>query len=129
MSKRKEKIKDITQESIHDYLIMQIKGYLDIELGKIVYLYGLDIGYHTGDGINVFIKDPKYCEKDSKDPLLFLKGYEDDKYDDLMIGHYHYEDILWLLLNLKDEAFKMGLDIRKYLRENNIPLKNKEINY
>ena len=122
----KERISNLIQESINRYLINQIKGYIDIEVGNLAYQYGLGVGYHTGHGgIDIFINDPKYCDQRSDDPLLFLKGYEDEKYDELMIGHYHQEDLLWLVTNIKDECFKLQCDLRHYLRINNIPLKEK----
>lgn len=119
-------IKEKVTSAINEYMIMQIKGYLDIAVGNIACQYGLDIGYHTGHGgIDVFINDSKYCDQSSRDPMYFLKGFEDEKYDELMIGHYHHEDLLWLVMNIKDESFKMGLDVRHYARVNNIPLKEK----
>lgn len=117
-------INKLVEKTINNYLLKQIKGYLDITVGNVAYQYGLDIGYHTGHGgIDVFINDTKYCDRSSRDPIYFLKGYEDEEYDNLMIGHYHKEDLLWLIMNIKDESFKMGLDVRHYARINNILLK------
>ncbi len=130
IQKLKIKILYFLEEVLHGYLIHQIKGYLDIELGKNAAVYGLKIGYRTHDGINMYINDPKYCSKNSKDPIRFLtrSTYSEFEIEEkLRIGKYKYNEVLWLLTNIKDECFKMNLDINRYARVHNLePLTQKE---
>ena len=73
--------------------------------------------------MNVWIYDPEFCEYiDESDGEMVLKydRVDFETENDLMLGHYHIEDLLWLMTNIKEETFKMGLDVRSYARKYNI---------
>ena len=128
IQKFKDKLSQLIENILHRYLVMQIKGYINREVGKIARSFGLGIGYKNYNGINVYIHDPRYCDKRSKDPVRFIKGYEVNELDSkLKIGSYKYNEMFWLLVNIKDECYKMGLDINRYARVNDLdPLTQRE---
>ena len=119
------RVSDTIEESVLnamlDFLRTQIKGYIDREVGAVAYEYGLSVGYD--DVMNVWIYDPEFCEYiDESDGEMVLKydRVDFETENDLMLGHYHIEDLLWLMTNIKEETFKMGLDVRSYARKYNI---------
>ena len=118
----------------HQELIYQLKGAINIELGKYIYdnnwmdwvnksdptkprlnIHCLD----TGDGINVYIIDNRYVEI-KKDKLIFrCKDKELFKIEDkLMISHYHADDLLWVILNFEKEIRLMKNRIKFYVENN-----------
>lgn len=128
IQKLKDNVAKLIENVLHRYFLMQIKGYINREVGKIAASYGLGIGYKNYNGINVYIHDPRYCDKRSKDPIRFIKGYEVTELDSMLkIGSYKYNEIFWLLVNIKDECYKMSLDVNHYARVNDLePLTERE---
>ena len=132
LEKLKIKIATFLEDLLHRYIIEQIKGYIDREVGKgMAATYGLDIGFRsTHHELEVFIKDPKYCSEYGKDPIQFKVRSNIYKIQNkLRIAHYYYYDTFWLLLNLKEECYKLNLDVTHYARTNGFqPLTNEAKN-
>ena len=121
-------------KAVREELIYQLKGAINIELGNYIYdnnwmdwinkndskkprlnIYCMN----TGDGINIYIVDNRYSEI-KKDELVFnckdeIKIELEDK---LMIGHYHSDDLLWLILNFEKEIRRMKNKINSYVEKN-----------
>lgn len=99
------------QNAIHEELLFQIKGLINIELGNYlweledsngIYPYGddsIDLYMDTGgDGIDIYA-----ITKDVKLTTINADWY--------MVGHYHADDLLYLILNWKEEKESMKEEI------------------
>lgn len=122
------------QSVLHEELIYQIQGAIGIELGNYIYDKNWmdwinknepskpQLNIHclnTGDGLNIFIVDRRYAEVKGND--IIFNCNEEDMFameDKLMIGHYHSDDLLWLILNFEKEIRIMKNKINSYIENN-----------
>lgn len=128
-----KKIIKLIKNASREELIYQLEGAINIELGNYIYdnnwmdwinkndskkprlnIYCMN----TGDGINIYIVDNRYSEI-KKDELVFNCKDEIrvELEDELMIGHYHSDDLLWLVLNFEKEIGKMKNRINLYVEK------------
>ena len=108
---------------IYSFVADQIEGLIDIEIGNYLYEESngkLSLHYDrwTNGGIDVYIYDNQFCEINKWDKIDFTK--EDINMplpidDMLMIEHLHYEDILWFIMNFKEEKKEMIKRIDRYI--------------
>lgn len=129
-------IADLIQKSVHQELIKQIKGLINIEVGN--YLYrnkgklNLDLYIDGNDGIDVYIYDKDFA-KITKDNQFYFKEYFETNNglmidDKSMLGHYHSDDLLYLLMNFKEEKKNMRKNVDEYIswKEQYLNEKNKK---
>lgn len=133
MFKRKNK-----ENEFHQELIEQIKGLINIDIGCYLYNVAPDLELHIESygGIDIYIFDKDFAYLDEYKqinfkeqsslnirpfhesiepmPIKFKVPYWiiDDK---SMIGHYHREDLLWLIMNYEKEKEKMIKQINGYV--------------
>lgn len=109
MRRRKEiKINEKMQRAVLEELTMQVYGIIEIEVGNYAYKKGLELEYETSNGIDVYIKN---------DELKDDWGTPDDI---CHIIHLHREDLLWFVVNLKENKKKAIKYIDEYI-ENKFP--------
>lgn len=126
------------ENTIREELQYQLKGLIDIEIGN--YLYENNLGLHTEiiNGVDVYIYDKDfayinhYNMIDFIPPNFMFKGLYID--DISLIGHYHSDDLLYLIMNFKTEKEAMLKKIDKYiswkeayLKRNKGELKDKNV--
>lgn len=99
------------QDAVHEELLYQLEGLLNIELGG--YLFDFETANEShgcleldidrgGNGLDVYVHP-------SDEQLSF------DNEDDYMIGHYHPDDLLFLILNWEKEKQKMKQEIDRII--------------
>lgn len=112
-------------------LVDQIEGLINIEIGN--YLYeesdsqlSLYFNRWTNGGLDVYIYDDKYSyinnynKLDMKlDIMPIIKRFNID--DMILLEHLHYEDMLWFIMNFKEEKKHIIKRIDEYIKwkENN----------
>ncbi len=115
--------KELIQEAIHDELETQIEGLINIEVGN--YLYeskgklDLDLYIEKGCGIDVYVFDRDFAKYDDNKRMYFKEYFYTDlgAIDDLaMVGHYHYDDLLYLILNFDKEKKSMRKRVDTYIK-------------
>lgn len=104
------------ENEIHKELLTQIEGLINIDIGNYIYDVGEDLNLkphiEVGNGIDIYIYDEDFIKLDKYNHAEI----EDvDMERKLMIGHYHYEDLLWLIINFKDEKKYMINKIDNYI--------------
>lgn len=122
------------KNELHEELLTQLKGAINIELGS--YIYDND----WMDWVNTFINkdsdNPKlniFCDTSSggidviliDDDIIYVKNdimyfkkeelWSSIVLDFLTLGHYHSEDLLWLIFNFKSEIERMKEEIKLYV--------------
>lgn len=81
------------KNELREELLFQIKGLIEIELGNVAYDYGHQLYYEElSDCINIYVD---------------IIGSKKDVYNMYEIGHYHIEDLLYLILRFDREKSKM----------------------
>lgn len=101
----------------------QIEGLLDIEIGNYIYENGQHLNlkpfFDMRNGADIYILDEDFAEIDEYNMLDFKKAFhifgDFELEDKSMIGHYHYEDLLWLIMNFKEEKKYMIKKIDEYI--------------
>ena len=120
----KRRRKDKIREAVHEELLFQIKGLLEIELGNQVFSKGkfanLDIHFEICNGIDIYIFDKEFSYVNEYNCLEFhdwtkLLDIDEPIEDFSMIGHYHSDDLLYLLLHFEEEKKKMLDRINTYI--------------
>ena len=98
---------------IHKELLWQIKGLLNIDIGN--YLFekaGIDLYYEGDYELNIYINDSKYVIPD-KYGYVDVNDIEIER--KIFIGHYHADDLLWLLIHYETEKNKLLKRVDEYL--------------
>lgn len=106
------KWKNKNRGDFYEGLFEQVRGLLDIEIGNYMYEHNLK-PFIVDDScsLNVYIFDPKTCSINEYNDIVIPTDLE--KY--LEIGHYHREDLLWLIMNFKQEKKYMIKKIDEWL--------------
>ena len=122
------------KNELHEELLTQLVGAINIELGS--YIYDNDWMDWVNTYINKDSNNPKlniFCDTSNggidvmliDDDIIYVKN--DTMYlrkeelwgsivlDFLTIGHYHPEDLLWLIFNFKSEIERMKKEIKLYV--------------
>lgn len=118
MNKKQRKKEKQICGNIYQFLIDQIIGLIEIDIGNYLYEkanFSLHFDRWTNGGLDVYIFDPNYCTVDKWNKIEFNDDYIDDI---LMIEHLHEEDMLWFILNYQQEKKKMIEKVDKYLKYN-----------
>lgn len=111
------------REGIKEELIGQVEGLINIDVGNYIknkkhsYIGSLniDIYIESKNGINVYITDDDFVnDKYVIDKYGFVEFNDTAHELRAFIGHYHYEDLLWLLMNYETEKKKMIDKVDKY---------------
>ena len=93
------------KNEVREELIFQIKGLLEIELGNIAYDYGFQLYYEElSDSINIYVD---------------IIGSKEHLWNMYEIGHYHIEDLLYLILRFDREKSKMLEILCNYIESTN----------
>lgn len=101
-------------KDIHSELILQIEGMINIDIGN--YLFekkGIDLFFDGKYDLNIYINDSNYVKPD-KYGNVFIDDLEVER--KVFIGHYHNDDLLWLLMNYENEKNKMLKRIDDYIK-------------
>lgn len=108
--------KNWKENKIHKELLTQIEGLLNIDIGNYIYNIGADLNLKpymvVKNGIDIYINDEDYIKIDKYGFVDIDNGDMEKK---LMIGHYHYEDLLWLLMHYNEEKKYMIKKIDEYV--------------
>lgn len=121
MFRRKNK-----ENEFHQELIEQIKGLIDIDIGCYIHNIAPDLELHMESfgGIDIYIYDKDFAYLDEYEQINFKEHIQVPKYfhtpiwiidDKSMIGHYHREDLLWLIMNYDKEKEKMIKYVNEYI--------------
>lgn len=124
MNSWKIKHKNIEKEKkccgeVYSFIADQIEGLIDIEIGNYLYekaksKFSLHYNRWVNGGIDIYIFDEDFCTINDFDKIDFTT--EPFDIDDLLIiEHLHYEDILWFIMNFKEEKKKMIKRIDQYI--------------
>ena len=106
---------------IYSFVADQIEGLIDIEIGNYLYEESdgkLSLHYDrwAKGGIDIYIYDNQFCQIDKWDKIDFTQKYIDAPLPNmLMLEHLHYEDILWFIMNFKEEKKEMIKKIDRYI--------------
>ena len=106
---------------IYSFVADQIEGLIDIEIGNYLYEESdgkLSLHYDrwAKGGIDIYIYDNQFCQIDKWDKIDFTQKYIDAPLPNmLMIEHLHYEDIIWFIMNFKEEKKEMIKKIDRYI--------------
>lgn len=115
------------EKSMHEELLIQLKGLIEIELGD--YINNdikeskLKLHIETYNGLDIYVLDDDFGFIDNYNSIHFyaenfmFKGLYID--DISLVGHYHYEDLLYLILNFKEEKKQIIKNIEKYIEWKN----------
>lgn len=112
------------ENELHKELLIQIKGLLEIEIGNYIYekggKYNLELHIDNYDGIDAYVFDRLYSSINKYGNLEFDDYFMDTgtglTIDDLsMIAHYHYEDLLYLLMNYQNEKKRILKKVDNYI--------------
>ena len=101
-------------------LLDQLEGMINIEIGNYIYSNKLEMHIEAINGIDVYIYDKDfayinhYNMIDFMPPNFMFKGLYID--DISLIGHYHSEDLLYLIMNFKTEKEAMLKKVDKYIK-------------
>lgn len=104
---------------IYSFIADQIEGLIDIEIGNYLYekaksKFSLHYNRWANGGIDIYIFDEDFCTINDFDKIDFtVEPFDID--DLLMIEHLHYEDILWFIMNFKEEKRKMVKRVDRYI--------------
>ena len=91
------------KNELYNELLRQIEGLIDIEIGNYAYDNGLELFYDKRGGIDIYV-----------DKI----GSEDkDIFERYQIGHYHNNDLLYLILYFEKEKQRMLNYINEYIKE------------
>ena len=126
MDNWKTRHKNINREKknrgeIYSFVADQIEGLIDIEIGNYLYEESdgkLSLHYDrwANGGIDIYIYDNQFCQIDKWDKIDFTQKYIDAPLPNmLMIEHLHYEDILWFIMNFKEEKKEIIKRIDRYI--------------
>lgn len=100
----------------HQELIEQIEGLINIDIGSYIYNLAPKLKLHMESfgGLDIYIYDEDFAFLDEYKKICFKTPYWliNDK---SMIGHYHSEDLLWLIINYDKEKKKMIEYVNKYI--------------
>lgn len=117
------KMTDIVQSGVHKELIKQIKGLINIEIGN--YLYdnkgdlNLDIYIDGNDGLDIYIYDKDFAKINEDNQFYFKEYFETENGimidDKSMLGHYHSDDLLYLIMNFQEEKKYMRKNVDEYI--------------
>ena len=124
MNSGKIRYKNIEKEKkcrgeVYSLIADQIEGLIDIEIGNYLYekaksKFSLHYNRWANGGIDIYIFDEDFCTINDFDKIDFtIEPFDID--DLLMIEHLHYEDILWFIMNFKEEKKKMIKRIDRYV--------------
>ena len=118
------------RKAVHDELLFQIEGLLNIELGS--YLYDIngsnqpryELWICNTGGIDIYLLDPRYVIFD-QEGVEFIDNEECgfsphhykyyDTQDWCMVGHYHSDDLIYLILNWKSEVQQMKQEMNRIM--------------
>jgi len=112
---RKRKENELRKE-----LLYQLEGMINIEIGNYIYSNKLEMHIEAINGIDVYIYDKDFAYINHYDMIDFMppnfmfKGLYID--DISLIGHYHSEDLLYLIMNFKTEKEAMLKKVDKYIK-------------
>lgn len=136
MFKKHIKAKRKNVGDFRENLLTQIEGLLNIEIGNYIYENGRHLNlkpfFDMRCGADIYILDEDFAEIDEYNMLDFKKAFhifgDFELEDKSMMGHYHYEDLLWLILNFKEEKKYMIKKIDEYIdwKEKYLDEKNKK---
>lgn len=121
MFRRKNK-----ENEFHQELIEQIKGLINIDIGCYIHNIESDLELHIegSGGIDIYIYDKDFAYLDEYKQINFKEHIQVPRYfhvpvwiidDKSMIGHYHREDLLWLIMNYDKEKGKMIKHVNEYI--------------
>lgn len=115
--RKKEEIKNCGE--LYSSLVDQIEGLLDIEIGNYIYeetndKLSIHINRYLNGGLDIYIYDQDFCILNDFDMIDFNQDINNID-DILMIEHLHYEDILWFIMNFKEEKKEMIKRIDRYI--------------
>ena len=105
-------------EQMHQFIIDQIIGMIEIDVGNYLYKwegYKVDLHFNkrSNEGLDVYINDPEYCIINEFNKLEF----NDDNIDDILtVEHLHQEDMLWFIMNYQQEKQVMKDRVDKYIK-------------
>ena len=103
------------KNKLYDELVRQIEGLIDIEIGNIAYENGLELFYDKRDGIDIYV-----------DKI----GSEDkDIFERYLIGHYHNNDLLYLILYFEKEKKSMLNYMNKHIKNKVHYSMNDQVDY
>lgn len=98
---------------IHNELMWQIKGALNIDIGNYLFIKaGIDLYYEGDYELNIYINDRKYVIPDSCG-FIDIDNIEIER--KIHIGHYHADDLLWLLIHYESEKNKLLKRVNEYI--------------
>ena len=103
----------------YSFVADQIEGLIDIEIGNYLYEESdgkLSLHYDrwANGGIDIYIYDNQFCKINKWDKIDFITI--PTSIDAMfMIEHLHYEDILWFIMNFKEEKKEMIKRIDRYI--------------
>lgn len=108
---------------LHNELLLQLNGLLEIEIGNYIYENGehLNLRPHIeiNGGIDVYIFDGYFAKLTKNNKIDFYSYFQIDDISDIsdisLIGHYHYDDLLYLIINFKEEKKEMIKKIDRYI--------------
>ena len=104
---------------IYSFVVDQIEGLIDIEIGNYLYEESdgkLSLHYDrwAKGGIDIYIYDNQFCQIDKWNKIDFIT-IPTSIGDMFMIEHLQYEDILWFIMNFKEEKKEMIKKIDRYI--------------
>ena len=126
MFRKKIKYIKARRKNVGDFrenLLIQIEGLLNIEIGNYIYENGKDLNlkpfFDMRGGADIYIYDDDFARIDEYGNIEFKEYFNADGRlmidDKSMMGHYHYEDLLWLIMNFKEEKKYMIKRIDEYI--------------
>lgn len=94
----------IERNIVYDELLTQIKGLIDIEIGDYCHSKGARLFYEDcyPDCLNIYLDN--------------LDTYDEPIYCKYQIAHYHREDMLYLIINWKNEKEAMLKRIQGFIK-------------
>ena len=102
MKKIKDSITSFIKQCVHEELLDQLEGLINIELGT--YIYNMEeqnnFKHFTKDSLEIFV------DRGGNGLDVYVKPMRKihiDEYDKYMVGHYHSDDLLYLILNWEKE--------------------------
>ena len=106
MRKIKNTVARFIKQSVHEELLDQLEGLINAEIGT--YIYNMEeqnnIKHFTKNSLEVFI------DRGGNGLDVYVKPQRKlhlNECDDYMVGHYHPDDLLYLILNWEKEKQSM----------------------
>ena len=119
--RKKNKLKEKVG-NVHYELMVQLRGAINADIGEFIYKnHWMDwenerknnpiqlnvfVYFNINGGFDVYLLDRRYVYE-QKGKLQFKEDTSFFKEDELIIGHYHEDDLLWLILHYEKEIRRM----------------------